>query len=414
MSLALHSTPVRLQGNAGPTHGACKLTCIALTVPPAIARRSPSPSVPAGYAGSPGARSSASGASACASSGGAGGGATRHSGTGASPDTSPLQPRRLGGGLAHTKGQTGADQQGPASAAQRRRASQEQPLAFAAAPGTPGSTPKLGGATLSRTSHADADAPRRRTAPGAALLGSPADALATASPTMALYGCGGAKGGIADAPGQVRASRAPLATHLAPAPPLPTALFPTPARPLPPPTPKQEDSPTDLLDRSAASPSAVYHARLAGTPFVQAANADVGAAARAPLVDSSPFDLDDMDTHVFRCARKRAGAAAAANTRPLLCRARGRTGGEGGCAEDFAHARRRGAARRVRARAGRTWSGCASTWRPTAAPAPRARLAARPPRPAARPPRPAARPPRPRPRPPRAAARTRYSSRSCA
>ncbi|GBF88465.1 hypothetical protein Rsub_01178 [Raphidocelis subcapitata] len=56
----------------------------------------------------------------------------------------------------------------------------------------------------------------------------------------------------------------------------------------------------NLLDRAAPSPSAVYHARLEGTPFVQAAAADVDAARRAPLVDSSPFDLGDMDTMVFR------------------------------------------------------------------------------------------------------------------
>ena len=49
--------------------------------------------------------------------------------------------------------------------------------------------------------------------------------------------------------------------------------------------------------------AATAEAEAAG--IVQAAKADVDAARHAPLVDSSPFELGDMDTVVFRCGARR-------------------------------------------------------------------------------------------------------------
>lgn len=59
--------------------------------------------------------------------------------------------------------------------------------------------------------------------------------------------------------------------------------------------PLQQTTPL-LLDKTAASPSMVYGMHFTQTPYRQMAALPMDQAVAAPLVDSSPFMLDDVDT----------------------------------------------------------------------------------------------------------------------
>ncbi|KAI8462614.1 MAG: hypothetical protein J3K34DRAFT_527615 [Monoraphidium minutum] len=216
----------------------------------------------------------------------------------ASPGPSPLQPRRLSGGRVGSPMGMAVQVASPAPATPE--GAPQVAFCAAAAAATPATTPKVAGAAALGARSADAAAAKAAAVEaavaaargGASAFGSPASGVedspadfrspgsraGAGSPTLALYegvdtltdlramsdtsllvpSRPAAAGALAGrAPGAATAAAAAAAAG------------------------------GGLLDRRAASPSA-------------AAAIDVDAARHAPLVDSSPFDLDSMDTMVFR------------------------------------------------------------------------------------------------------------------